>query len=670
MRLSGRRLRLHATGRLSAAILVGLGLAAAERTARTRLSDQTGAKDLDVDATGLSAHDVAVEHGRFRLEAARLHLGPWTDGLGVTVTGGRVAVRDRPPGRRGAPAGGDGSARRAHDEAAAPASHGPPALSAARRILDRLGLSIGLAVTDLDLEGIAPGPVSDAHVHALSLRRASGGTIDLRALGRLEPAGLPALDVRLRAHKVPAAPGVFSGAARFEDAPRLAASGTFDGATLSADVQTGAHGSAHLAASRDGGVTLSLDDAALAPLAPLVRAIVGRALGVEAARVSGRVHAAWAGHDLRIELAPLSVNGLRVEHPRVSDAPLTLDALTLDAVARTGPTGRSLAGTVSHGPITVEVSARQRARHLRAFALLPPTPCQTLLDGAPRALVPHLAGASFAGTLAGSFDLDLPLDAVGSVPEGPTPSDPPGRLRVELPFSTSCVMTTPPPGVDVAGLNGPYVHRFRGDDGRLRRRVLAPGEDGYVPLDRARLTAAALVTMEDTRFWEHDGFDRKQMERAFWHNLLRGRIERGASTITQQLARNLWLGGDRTLARKLEEAVLAAHLEQVVDKRRILEAYINVIELGPEVYGVEDAAHYHFGRSARRLEVLEALYLASLAPAPRALSARHHANGIPPAWIDRLRTQARRMALHGFLSWDAYRAAIRRTVRLAARSAG
>jgi len=670
VRLSGRRLHVRVAGRLSAAVVVGLGLAAAERTARTKLAARTGATSLDVDATGLAAHDIAVEHGRFRLEAARLHLGPWTDGLGVTVTGGRLAVRDGPPKRQEATASGDEAARAAGDEPPAPAFGGPAALAAARRFLDRLGLSLGLAATDLDLEGVTPGPVSDAHVHALSIRRAPGGAIDLRALGRLAPAGLPALDVRLRAHKVHAAPAVFSGDARFEAAPRLAASGTFDGATLSADVQTGAHGMAHLSVSRDGGVTLSLDDASLAPLAPLVRALVGRALGVQAARASGRVHAAWAGGDLRIELAPLSVHGLRVEHHRISDAPVDLDTVTLEAVAWAGPTGRSLAGTVSHGPITVEVSARQRAGRLRAFALLPPTPCQTLLDGAPPALVPHLAGASFTGTLAGSFDLDLPLDAVGSVPEGPTPPDPPGRLRVELPFSTSCVMTTPPPGVDVAGLNGPYVHRFRGDDGRLRRRVLAPGEDGYLPLDQARLTAAALVTMEDARFWDHDGFDRKQMERAFWHNLLRGRIERGASTITQQLARNLWLGGDRTLARKLEEAVLAAHLEQVVDKRRILEAYLNVIELGPEVYGVEAAARYHFGRSARRLEVLEALYLASLAPAPRALSARHHARGIPPAWIDRLRTQARRMALHGFLSWDAYRAAVRRAVRLAARSAG
>ncbi len=218
----------------------------------------------------------------------------------------------------------------------------------------------------------------------------------------------------------------------------------------------------------------------------------------------------------------------------------------------------------------------------------------------------------------------------------------------------------------MSGVTGPYRHRFLTDDGRTRGRTLAPGEAGFVPLSRVPLLAAAFVTLEDTRFWQHDGFDREQMKRAFWHNLSVGRIERGASTISQQTARNLWLGGKRNFARKIQEAVLAGLLERTVDKRRILEVYLNIIELGPEVYGVADAARYHFGKSPEALTELEALYLASLAPAPRTLSLRHHRDGIPRAWIERLHEQARRMALHGLLPWARARAARRQTLHLRA----
>src|SRR5690606_28951397 len=134
--------------------------------------------------------------------------------------------------------------------------------------------------------------------------------------------------------------------------------------------------------------------------------------------------------------------------------------------------------------------------------------------------------------------------------------------------------------------------------------------------------AHACVILEGGRLSRHDGFDREQIERAFWYTLLEGKVSRGASTISQQTARSLWLGIDRSISRKLAEALLAAELERGVDKRRILEIYLNIIELGPEVHGVVEAARYHFGKHPSRLSLLEALHLASMAPAPVGYSRR------------------------------------------------
>ncbi|MCA9700175.1 MAG: transglycosylase domain-containing protein, partial [Myxococcales bacterium] len=195
-----------------------------------------------------------------------------------------------------------------------------------------------------------------------------------------------------------------------------------------------------------------------------------------------------------------------------------------------------------------------------------------------------------------------------------------------------------------------YHHDFVSGAGRLQRRTLADGDADFVAIDEVPKLALAFVILEDARFWEHDGFDREQIERAFWFNLLEGRVRRGASTITQQTARSLWLGIDRSLTRKLAEALLAAELERHVDKRRILEVYLNVIELGPEVHGVVEASRYHFGKDPRDLELREALHLASLAPAPVAFSRRFASGETDEAWREHLRRQVRRLRIRHLIS--------------------
>ncbi|MCM2333693.1 MAG: monofunctional biosynthetic peptidoglycan transglycosylase [Anaeromyxobacteraceae bacterium] len=140
----------------------------------------------------------------------------------------------------------------------------------------------------------------------------------------------------------------------------------------------------------------------------------------------------------------------------------------------------------------------------------------------------------------------------------------------------------------------------------------------WVPLERiSRRLVEAVVASEDAKFFGHGGFDWAALREAAGHDLRRGRFARGASTITQQLAKNLWLGTEKSLVRKGKEAVLAAKLERTLDKRRILALYLNVAEWGDGTFGVEAGARRHLGVSAGGLDAAQAVLLASMLPAPR-----------------------------------------------------
>jgi monofunctional glycosyltransferase len=130
-----------------------------------------------------------------------------------------------------------------------------------------------------------------------------------------------------------------------------------------------------------------------------------------------------------------------------------------------------------------------------------------------------------------------------------------------------------------------------------------------------RLIHAVLIA-EDDKFFQHEGFDFEGMKEAFEKNLESGHIVGGGSTITQQLAKNLYLRPVRNPLRKLREAVIAFELDRRLKKRRILELYLNVIEWGRGIYGAEAAAEHYYGKSASDLSAEEAVRLASILPNP------------------------------------------------------
>ncbi|PZP63981.1 MAG: monofunctional biosynthetic peptidoglycan transglycosylase [Azospira oryzae] len=140
----------------------------------------------------------------------------------------------------------------------------------------------------------------------------------------------------------------------------------------------------------------------------------------------------------------------------------------------------------------------------------------------------------------------------------------------------------------------------------------------------------AIVAAEDARFLEHEGFDFEAIQKAYEKNLKKGRIVAGASTISQQLAKNLFLSPERTPWRKAQEALITVMLEAVMSKRRILEIYLNVIEWGNGVFGAEAASRHYFGVSAAGLSEWQAARLAAMVPNPRFYD-RHR----DTPWLDR-----------------------------------
>ena len=177
----------------------------------------------------------------------------------------------------------------------------------------------------------------------------------------------------------------------------------------------------------------------------------------------------------------------------------------------------------------------------------------------------------------------------------------------------------------------------------------------WIPYERVSpLLRRAVLVAEDDAFFTHGGLDWNEIQASARRNLEAGRIVRGGSTITQQLARNLYLGDERTLSRKLKEAFIALRIERAVPKRRIFELYLNLIEWGDGIFGAEAAAQRYFGVSAADLGPREAVLLAAVIINPRRYSPLDPGRRIQ----QRVRLIAGRLRRRGDLDEDAYRLAI------------
>ncbi len=139
----------------------------------------------------------------------------------------------------------------------------------------------------------------------------------------------------------------------------------------------------------------------------------------------------------------------------------------------------------------------------------------------------------------------------------------------------------------------------------------------WIPVSRiSPYLLKAVLIAEDDKFWSHEGFDYEAIQKAVEKNIKAGRFKAGGSTISQQLAKNLYLTPEKSIIRKVREAIITWRLERAMSKRRILELYLNVVEWGDGIFGAEAAARHYFGKSAAALDPIEAARLVSVLPNP------------------------------------------------------
>jgi hypothetical protein len=306
-----------------------------------------------------------------------------------------------------------------------------------------------------------------------------------------------------------------------------------------------------------------------------------RGLSLQSAKLAAdpvrRLELAWRGK------AEAELDGSKL---RVDDGEVDFGAVRLDAKGVYERTGQ--------------------AQRVRAAFEVPLTACQAMLDALPAGLVPKLGGMRMAGSFAfkgrASFDTQR-LDRDFALP---------------WEASSSCRITEAPSTIAVAQFRRPFRHTIYDGEGRAVEALMGPGTESWAPYSSiSKFMEVAVLTTEDGGFFRHHGFDEEAIRNSVRENLKQGRFVRGASTLSMQLAKNLYLGRSKTLSRKLQEAVLTMYLEQELTKEQILELYLNVVEFGPMLYGIGPAARHYFGTAPSGLSLGQALYLASILPSPK-----------------------------------------------------
>lgn len=299
--------------------------------------------------------------------------------------------------------------------------------------------------------------------------------------------------------------------------------------------------------------------------------------------------------------------------------------------------------------LVVLLGSRERAR-LEVTASLP------LADAGDFAIASVLAPTSFQELLAALPDELAPREDVGHI-DGPISAtlEARGPLHDRAAWEVEAsldleALRQQARASSRSPLASSFLHRPLVDEEARGRQVqVGPENPFYVPLGEVpRILERAVLLSEDSFFHTHPGFDVPSLVR----NLLtpkEGPVVRGGSTLTQQLAKNLYLSREKTFARKAREALLTIALEASLPKDRLLEIYLNVIEWGPDVYGLGEAAWHYFGKDARRLTTREAVFLATIIPNPIRYHGYCSRNELTPVWEERMADLIGKLASAGDL---------------------
>ncbi len=282
--------------------------------------------------------------------------------------------------------------------------------------------------------------------------------------------------------------------------------------------------------------------------------------------------------------------------------------------------------------VLIEGELERTPEHYRADLTLrlPPTDCNDVVGAIPDDVLGSLSRFEWSGNWSALTRIAIDSRELEAT---------------ELSFRVRnlCQFEKTPKWVRVERFREPFIHRAVEPDETVFKMQTGPGTENWVAFaDISPFVVPAVISHEDGGFYDHAGFAPWAIRDALVRNLQEGRYVVGASTISMQLAKNLYLQREKTIARKVQEVILTWWLENALTKDEILELYLNVVEYGPSVYGLRQAAAYYFGREPRELSPAEAAYLACMLPSPKRYHVSYERGGLTRS----MKARSRRLLEH------------------------
>lgn len=331
-------------------------------------------------------------------------------------------------------------------------------------------------------------------------------------------------------------------------------------------------------------------------------------------------------------LAPTSVGGLRAE--------LGLD-VALDLPGRTIEVFRNVwivAGLPIELDGRVDLSGAPKVvGSLRSG----PHPGDLLAQALPPALIPQLVPLELEGVWSASAEFDIDSAA-------------PKELKLDVDLDVDRLVAVRMGDVRLDKVLGRFRRSYEDPDPEVDDShdfVTGPGTERWVSLERIPPSLlTGLRVQEDGGFFKHDGFSLLHVKGALRRDIVEQRLARGASTMSMQTVKNVWLSLEKTLSRKLQEVLITWQMERFLDKPDILEVYVNVIEWGPHIYGIREAARHYFDKRPEDLTPVECVYLSTMVPGPRFYHRQFAAGRLGRKHRGRIRRTLALMARRGHLS--------------------
>jgi Transglycosylase/Domain of Unknown Function (DUF748) len=334
---------------------------------------------------------------------------------------------------------------------------------------------------------------------------------------------------------------------------------------------------------------------------------------------------------------------------RLATEPVQIASMNISGSGHWLPPQRRLEitlGSFSLGKAKANIQgAVEIAKDHYAFDLdtsLPATPCTDAVRSIPSALLGDMALAQWRGNIAGRLRFQ-------------TDSRELDKTVLNMDVTDHCDFQLVPVMADLSRFSKPFEHVVTEPDGTTFEFETGPGSEAWTPIEAmSPYFVHAVMVHEDPQFFSHHGFSPINIRNALVRDLRERRYAVGASTITMQLIKNIFLHREKTLARKIQEVLLTWWTERVMEKRDILELYLNVIEYGPSVYGIRSAAKHYWNRLPAELSPAESVFLANILPNPKHFHTYYERNALSSSWASSMRSFLKRLYERGVYDKDAY----------------